>query len=205
MAGRTSRHQLRLVVDQVPVVEPDSGTLVASDRRADRRRAGRRPWRGPDGGVRRAGRIGQPLDPLDWSRSATASCTAARLYAPTVIDDEVVANLEDSPRWRRCTTRPPPRRRGGPRRCPTSRRSPSSTPRSSTTCRRPRRPTRWTGIARHGTFGGTGSTGRRTSTSPTGGGDAARAAGALNQIVLHLGNGASASAVAAVRSRPRWA
>ena len=90
-------------------------------------------------------------------------------------------------------------------RCPTS---PCSTPRSSTTCRRRPRPTpSTTRSPRRTRCGATASTASPTSTCrrrrPRWLG---RDPDDLRQIVLHLGNGASASAVSAGgRSTRRWA
>ena len=130
------------------------------------------------------------------------------LYRPTVVDDAVLEQLRNSRRWRHCTTRPRSSASRSPAGCcPTCPTSRCSTPRSSTTCPPRRRPTRSTEIWPTGTrSAATASTARRTSTS------APRAAEflgvpleSLNQIVLHLGNGASASAIAgAAPSTPRW-
>ena len=80
------------------VVEPDSGTHGGRrDRRADRRRAAspttrrrckRRSSSSP--------RPGSRWTLWDWSRWATASCTAVRTCtAPTLVDDALIAKLEE--------------------------------------------------------------------------------------------------------------
>ena len=126
------------------------------------------------------------------------------LYGPTLIDDALVAKLEElvaagaaaqSARRARVS-------RWRARRCPTCRTSPCSTPRSSTTCRPRRRPTRSTGRSRAQwhirRYGFHGTSHQYVSEQ------AAAFLGvpleSLNQIVLHLGNGASASAI--VGGRP---
>ena len=67
------------------------------DHRADRRRAGRRPRGGTAGRVRTDRRIRATAgQPWDWSRWAIASCTAVRtFYEPTLVDDAVIAKLEE--------------------------------------------------------------------------------------------------------------
>ena len=137
----------------------------------------------------------------DCSRSGTGWCTAAsRFGEPTLVDADGAGGdrgavragaAAQSGERRRASSRPCARSR-------TCRRSPCSTPRSSATlppaaCDLRDRPS----VAAERTrSAGTASTAPRTSTSPAGG--RRRSAGTwpeLNQIVLHLGNGASASAV----------
>ena len=106
-------------------------------------------------------------------------------------------------RWRRCTTRPlswASKWPGGC--CPTCRTSRCSTPRSSTTCPpRPRPMPSTASWPTSGTSAATGFTARRTSTSASRRPSSSDAPlESLNQIVLHLGNGASASAI--VGGRP---
>ena len=142
-----------------------------------------------------------------WPRSGTGWCTAARAFtAPTLIDDEV-RRRDRGAGAARPAAQPgqPHRHRGGPRAAArTCRRSPSSTPRSTRRSRRARGHLRdrrrdWRDALRGSA--GTASTAPRTRTSP--GAPPSCWAGRsaeVNVIVLHLGNGASACAVAGGRS-----
>ena len=181
--------QLRLVLAEVPAVDlvRARGWPTASSSGSARARLGTVADHGRvDHGGRRpcaALRIG--VDRLDgviatWSRSGTGSCTAADVL-PADADHRRGRReaARSCRRWRRCTTRRTSSASRSRARCsPTCRTSPSSTPRSSTTCPRPRPPTRSTArsrerwdIRRYG-FHGT-----RTSTSAAGGGVPRDAAG----------------------------
>ena len=176
-------------------------THKAGGETADLRRADPRPRRGADdhaAAVRRrraaavGGRAGGGRAPGGARR---CRCSATRSSSMTMC-----CNRSGTCRcWRRCTIRPMPPASSRPwRPSRGSRRSRSSTPRSSGICRRPRPPTRSTEtvaaeqqIRRYG-FHGTSHQYVSHLLPAVLGRDVAE----LKTIVLHLGNGASASAVA---------
>ena len=94
---RGARHQLRLVVVEIRCRRTGLGAIGGRrDRRADRRRAGRRPRRGAAGGVRALAESGRPLETLGLVAVGHRVVHGGPdLYRPTLIDDALIAELEE--------------------------------------------------------------------------------------------------------------
>ena len=185
------------------------GDLPAAAHPADRRRRrapradrpDRRPRGGAEGGRPRSWpRTGSAWTPPSWPRSGTGWCTAGMQFTEPTVDRRRGARRRSSgcPGGAAAQPGQPHRHPYARRRCArTCRRSPSSTPRSTRRCRSRRPATRstWRPPTRTASAA-TASTAPRTRTSP---GQTAELLGKapeeVNVIVLHLGNGASASAV----------
>ena len=176
------------------VVDADCGRDARLGHGADGRPTTPRRSRGPGGA---------PLDAVDRGRAPRRARRRALLRAGA--DQRRGAGRDPRPGGARAAAQPGQRATGSRSRGARSRRcrtSPSSTPPSTPRCRRARTPTP---SRARGACAATASTARRTPTSRARR-RACSAATTLNVIVLHLGNGASASRGRArgAASTPRW-